>query len=57
MNIKDDKLFEEILFNCWNISKEKNVYKDEENNKINTYNKDNLRINTANQILNNKGNY
>ena len=57
MNIKDDKLFEEILFNCWNISKEKNVYKNEENNKINAYNKDNLRINTANQILNNKGNY
>ena len=57
MSIKDDKLFEEILFNCWNITKEKSVYNNEENNKINSYEESNLRINTANQILNNKGYY
>ena len=55
MNIKDDKFFEDYLINCWNIDKEKNVYNIQRNNEINSLKDNNLRIRTANQILNSNG--
>ena len=55
MNIKDDKFFEDFLINCWNKGKENNLYNIHKNNEINSLKDSNLRIRTANQILNNNG--
>ena len=55
MNIKDDKFFEDFLINCWNKDKENNLYNIHKNNEINSLKDSNLRIRTANQILNNNG--
>ena len=46
MSIIDDKLFEDLLTNCWSINLEKNYENYLDNNS--------LRIRTANQILNNQ---
>jgi hypothetical protein len=55
MNIKDDKVFEDLIFNCWNNNKDKNFYDIERSGGLNNIQDNNLRIRTANQILNNKG--
>jgi Ca2+-binding EF-hand superfamily protein len=55
ISIKDDKAFEDLLFLCWNNNKDKNVYDFERNGGLNNLQDNNLRIRTANQILNNKG--
>ena len=54
IGIRDDKFFEDLLINCWNINNEKNIYNIENKNELNLYENNNLRIRTANQILNNK---
>jgi Ca2+-binding EF-hand superfamily protein len=54
LNIKDDKVFEDLIFNCWN-NKNKNFYDIERTGGLNNIQDNNLRIRTANQILNNKG--
>ena len=53
ISIKDDILFEHLLNNCWKIEKENEVYNNSNNNDINYLEDNNLRIRTANQILNN----
>ena len=55
MSIKDDKVFEDLLFQCWNNNKGKNIYVIERSGGTNNLQDNNLRIRTANQILNNKG--
>ena len=55
MNIKDDKIFEEFIFNCWNIDNNNNAYSIYKNNELKSLQDNNLRIRTANQILNNNG--
>jgi hypothetical protein len=55
ISIKDDKVFEDLLFLCWNNNKDKKVYEIERNGGLNNLQDNNLRIRTANQILNNKG--
>ena len=52
MSIKEDKDFENLLNNCWDVTRQ-NIYKNEENNKLNSLKDNNLRIQAANQILNN----
>ena len=56
LTIKDDKEFENILINCWNVDKLNNPKNSDniKNNSETKYSNDeNLRIRTANQILNN----
>ena len=55
MNVKDDKLFEEYIFNCWNIDNDNNAYSIYKNNELKSLQDNNLKIRTANQILNNNG--
>ena len=55
MCIKDDKAFEDLLFHCWNNNQDKNVYDIERSSGLNNLQDNNLRIRTANQVLNNKG--
>ena len=55
LSIKDDKVFEDLLFHCWNNNKDKNIYENERSGGLNHLKDNNLRIRIANQILNNKG--
>lgn len=55
LSIKDDKVFEDLLFHCWNNNKDKNIYDIERSGGLNNLQDNNLRIRTANQILNNQG--
>ena len=55
MSIRDDNLFEEYLINCWDIDKDNDAYNIYKNNELTSLQENNLRIRTANQILNNNG--
>ena len=55
LSINDDKVFEDLLFLCWNNNKDKNIYDIERSGGLNNLQDNNLRIRTANQILNNQG--
>ena len=54
MSIKEDKLFEDLIFNCWNNINVNNISNNEKYNGFDSFDNYNIRIQTANQILNKK---
>ena len=54
LSINDNREFENLLINCWNVDKSNNSNYINSFNEGNYSNNDNLRIRTANQILNNE---